>query len=180
MTQPAKGGPAPHEAHNHFPVVGIGASAGGLKGLLQFFENVPAQPGMAFVIVLHLSPKHESNLDKVLQVATPMPVVQVNEAVQIERDHVYVIPPARQLSMVDGTLQVSIPKLQRERHAAIDLFFRTLGETQKARAICIVLSGTGSDGTVGLKSIKEEGGVTLAQSPDEAEYDGMPRNAICT
>ena len=179
MSERAEAASSPEAPHHDFTVVGIGASAGGLKGLLRFFENVPQGTGMAFVIVLHLSPRHESNLDKVLQVATPMPVVQVTEAVRIERDHVYVISPAKQLSMVDGMLQVSTPT-QRERHAAIDLFFRTLGETQKARAICIVLSGTGSDGTVGLKSIKEEGGITLAQSPDEAEYDGMPRNAIGT
>jgi len=167
-------------AHVDFPVVGIGASAGGLKGLLQFFERMPPESGMAFVIILHLSPKHESNLDKLLQAVTAMPVMQVNESIEIERNHVYVISPAKHLSMVDGMLQVSAPPSQRDRHTAIDLFFRTLGETKKARAMCIVLSGTGSDGTVGLKSIKEEGGITLAQMPDEAEYDGMPRNAIST
>jgi len=163
-----------------FTIVGIGASAGGLRGLLQFFEEMPTQSGIAFVVILHLSPKHESNLDKLLQNATQMPVQQVNETVHIEKDHVYVISPAKQLSMVDGMLHVSAPVTQHERHAAIDLFFRTLGETHKSRAMCIVLSGTGSDGTVGLKSVKEEGGITLAQEPDEAEYDSMPRNAIGT
>ena len=138
--------------HVDFTVVGIGASAGGLKGLLQFFERMPPESGMAFVIILHLSPKHESNLDKLLQAVTAMPVMQVNESVEIERNHVYVISPAKHLSMVDGMLQVSAPPSQRDRHTAIDLFFRTLGETKKARAMCIVLSGTGSDGTVGLKS----------------------------
>ncbi|HET8833069.1 MAG TPA: chemotaxis protein CheB, partial [Casimicrobiaceae bacterium] len=163
-----------------FIVVGIGASAGGLKELMQFFQRMPAQTGMAFVVILHLSPKHESSLDKVLQTVTSMPVVQVNEPVAIERDHVYVISPAKQLLMVDGTLQVTAPSTQQDRYGAIDRFFRTLGETQKWRAICVVLSGTGSDGTVGLKSIKEEGGITLAQRPEDAEYDGMPRNAIGT
>src|SRR5436190_124896 len=163
-----------------FTIVGIGASAGGLKGLLQFFEQMPTQSGIAFVVILHLSPKHESNLDKLLQNATQMPVQQVNETVHIEKDHVYVISPAKQLSMVDGMLMVSAPVTQHERHTAIDLFFRTLGETHKSRAMCIVLSGTGSDGTVGLKSVKGEGGITLAQAPDEAEYDSMPRNAIGT
>jgi two-component system CheB/CheR fusion protein len=177
---PAPAAPASEHAPPDFTVVGIGASAGGLKGLLQFFERMPSQSGMAFVIVLHLSPKHESNLDKLLQAVTAMPVMQVNESVEIEKNHVYVISPAKHLSMVDGMLMVTAPSSPRDRHTAIDLFFRTLGETRKARAVCIVLSGTGSDGTVGLKSIKEEGGITLAQAPDEAEYDGMPRNAIGT
>ena len=132
---------------------------------------MPPTSGMAFVIILHLSPKHESNLDKVLQAVTEMPVLQVSEAVEIRKDHIYVISPAKHLSMVHGSLQVSTPPAQRDRHTSIDLFFRTLGETQKARAMCIVLSGTGSDGTVGSKSIKEEGGVTIAQAPDDAEYD---------
>ena len=107
-----------------------------------------------------------------------MPVIQVTEAVEIRTDHIYVISPAKHLSMVHGSLQVSTPPTQRDRHTSIDLFFRTLGETQKARAMCIILSGTGSDGTVGLKSIKEEGGIAIAQEPGEAEYDSMPRNAI--
>ena len=168
----------PSNTHPDFPVVGIGASAGGLKGLITFFERMPPTSGMAFVIILHLSPKHESNLDKVLQAVTEMPVLQVSEAVEIRKDHIYVISPAKHLSMVHGSLQVSTPPTQRDRHTSIDLFFRTLGETQKARAMCIVLSGTGSDGTVGLKSIKEEGGIAIAQEPGEAEYDSMPRNAI--
>src|SRR6476661_4606679 len=125
MTEPAED-VLPPEAipHHAFTVVGIGASAGGLKGLIQFFERMPAQTGMAFVVILHLSPKHESNLDKLLQAVTPIPVLQVNEAVRIEPDHIYVISPAKQLSMVDGTLQVTAPATQRERHMAIDLFFR--------------------------------------------------------
>ncbi|HXU67222.1 MAG TPA: chemotaxis protein CheB, partial [Casimicrobiaceae bacterium] len=179
MDQPLNA-PASAPAHVDVPVVGIGASAGGIKALLEFFEHMPQSSGMAFVVVLHLSPKHESSLDKVLQAVTKMPVQQVNESVQIEKDHVYVISPAKELAMFDGTLQVSATSRQHGRHTAIDLFFRTLAKTKTSRAVCIVLSGTGSDGTVGMKSIKEEGGIAIAQQPDEAEYDEMPRNAILT
>jgi len=179
MDQPLNA-PASAPAHVDVPVVGIGASAGGIKALLEFFEHMPQSSGMAFVVVLHLSPKHESSLDKVLQAVTKMPVQQVNESVQIEKDHVYVISPAKELAMFDGTLQVSATSRQHGRHTAIDLFFRTLAKTKTSRAMCIVLSGTGSDGTVGMRSIKEEGGIAIAQQPDEAEYDEMPRNAILT
>ena len=163
-----------------FCVVGIGASAGGLKGLLEFFSHMPADSGLAFVVILHLSPQHESNLDKVLQTVTAMPVTAVTEAVPVQPNHVYVISPAKQLSMVDGTLRVAPDTARRERHVAIDLFFRTLAETRRTRAIGIVLSGSGTDGTLGLRSVKEAGGLTLAQAPGEAEYDSMPRSAIGT
>lgn len=163
-----------------FPVVGIGASAGGLKALLEFFEQMPANNGMAFVVILHLSPKHESNAAAVLQNVTRMSVVQVTEAMRIEPNHVYIIPPSKNLLMNDGMLQLSDDQRPRVRHVAIDLFFRTLADTHKERAICVVLSGTGSDGTVGLTRVKEEGGITFAQLPDEAEYDSMPRSAIAT
>ena len=103
MDQPLQA-PAAAPAHVDVPVVGIGASAGGIKALLEFFEHMPQSSGMAFVVVLHLSPKHESSLDKVLQAVTKMPVLQVNEAVQIEKDHIYVISPAKELAMFDGTL----------------------------------------------------------------------------
>jgi len=163
-----------------FPVVGIGASAGGLQALLSLFENMPESNGMAFVVVLHLSPKHHSSADAILQRVTRMPVVQVTGPVPIRADHVYVIPPNKQLSMVDGHL--SLTELERPRggHVAIDIFFRTLAETHRARAVAIVLSGTGSDGAVGLARVKEQGGVTLVQSPADAEHEGMPQAAIRT
>jgi len=135
---------------------------------------------MAYVIILHLSPTHESKLDKLLQAATKMPVQQVLETTRIRRDHIYVIPPNKELSMVDGTLRVSPLGRKSGGHQAIDLFFRTLGETHQAKAISIVMSGTGSDGSVGIKTIKEQGGIALAQDPSDAEYDSMPRNAIGT
>lgn len=167
-------------SHLPFPVVGIGASAGGLQALLKFFENMPSDNGMAFVIIMHLSPDHESSADKILQTVTRMPVLQVSKPVPIEKNRVYIISPAHLLSMNDGHLRVRKPNPSRPRHAAIDLFFRDLADVHKDRAFCLVLSGTGSDGASGLSRIKEQNGVTIAQSPDDAEYDGMPSSAIAT
>jgi len=163
-----------------FPVIGIGASAGGLPALQRLFENMPAQNGMAFVVVMHLSPKHESSADQVLQRVTRMPVLQVSRMVKVEPDHVYVIAPNQQLVMVDGHLNVIDLARPRGQHIAIDAFFRTLAESQWERALAIVLSGTGGDGSVGIGRIKEKGGVVLVQSPGDAEHDGMPLAAIGT
>jgi two-component system CheB/CheR fusion protein len=163
-----------------FPVVGIGASAGGLQALIGLFENIPKGNGMAFVVVLHLSPKHASAADHVLQRATSMPVIQVLQPTLIEAEHVYVIAPNQQLSMIDGYLSVTEMNRPRGAHIAIDIFFRTLAEVHRERAVAIVLSGTGSDGAVGLTRVKEQGGITMAQDPADAEYDGMPQAAIRT
>ncbi|MBB3240465.1 two-component system CheB/CheR fusion protein [Pseudomonas sp. Tn43] len=163
-----------------FPVVGIGASAGGLQAIKLFFENMPQDNGMAFVIILHLSPDHQSIADKIIQESTRMPVLQVTETVPIEKNRVYVISPAQRLTMNDGNLEVSENDPQLGRHASIDLFFRDLANVHKERAFCLVLSGSGSDGAVGLSRIKEQGGITMAQVPEDAEFDGMPRAAIET
>ncbi len=163
-----------------FPVVGIGASAGGFQAIKMFFQHMPKNNGMAFVIVLHLSPEHQSIADKIIQESTKMPVLQVTKPVPIERNKVYVISPAHMLQMNDGYLRVSAPEPRRGGHVAIDLFFRDLADVHKERAFCIVLSGSGSDGAVGVSRIKEQGGVTFAQSPDDAEYDSMPKAAIAT
>ncbi|WP_440962484.1 CheR family methyltransferase [Massilia sp. GER05] len=163
-----------------FPVVGIGASAGGLPALLRLFEEMPAHNGMAFVVVLHLSPKHQSNADQLLQRATRMPVLQVVETVKIEPNHVYVIAPSKQLTMMDGSLTVAEMQRPRGQHIAIDAFFRTLAEAQRERALAVVLSGTGGDGAVGIGRVKEMGGVILVQHPGDAEHDGMPLAAIGT
>ena len=163
-----------------FPVVGIGASAGGLQALLTLFENTPNDCGMAFVVIMHLSPKHESNIDKILQKVTRMKVLQVVKPVPIERNHIYVIPPALDLSMNDGFLRLTKPERERGTQVAIDLFFRTLADVHHTHAVGVVLSGSGSDGSVGLARIKEQGGVTLAQTPEDAEFDSMPRSAIET
>lgn len=156
----------------------MGASAGGLAALMRFFENMPAQNDMSFVVVLHLSPKHESSIAKLLQNVTKMPVLQVTEPVRIEKSTVYVIPPSKNLLMEDGKLIVEPLTRPQGRHIAIDLFLRTLADVHRERSVGIILSGTGSDGAVGIARIREAGGVTIAQSPDDAEYDAMPRSAI--
>ena len=163
-----------------FPVVGVGGSAGAIPALQTFFREMPDNPGMAFVVILHLSPDYESSLDSILGNVTKMPVVQVTERIKFEVDHVYVIPPTHLLTMNDGHIELA--QLQREagKRVAVDLFFRALAEAQEARAICIVLSGTDSDGSIGLKRVKERGGLTIAQDPNQAQYDEMPRNAIET
>lgn len=163
-----------------FPVVGIGASAGGIQALLRLFEQMPKETGMAFVIVLHLSPKYESRADQVLQRVTSMPVMQVREPTRIEKNSVYLISPSNDLSLVDGYLRVTPAERPSGRPVAIDRFFRSLADAHGSRAISVILSGTGSDGTAGIGRIKECGGVTLAQSPDDAEYGEMPQNAIAT
>lgn len=135
---------------------------------------------MAFVVVLHLSPEHESQLAQILQTTTKMTVVQVTETVKVRPDHVYVIPPVKHLAMLDGHIHLQEPEQIRGRRVPIDLFFRTLGEAYGRHAIAVILSGTGSDGTLGIGRVKENGGIVFAQTPDDAEYDGMPRSAINT
>jgi two-component system, chemotaxis family, CheB/CheR fusion protein len=161
-------------------VVGLGASAGGIKALQQFFLNMPPDSGAAFVVVLHLSPEHESHLAEVLQVATRMPVLRATATVRLQPDHVYVISPHTSLRMTDGHLTVSDPLRLEERRAPVDIFFRTLADSHGPRAVSIVLSGTGPDGSSGLKRVNEHGGITMAQEPRESEHDDMPRNAIAT
>lgn len=163
-----------------FPVVGLGASAGGLQALKRFFEGMPAESGMSFVVIMHLSPEHESHAAAILQTTTRMSVTQVNAQVKVEPNHVYVIPPTKHLAMEDGHIRLSEPTRPTGRHVAVDLFFRTLADTHQTRAVCIVLSGTGADGSVGVKRVKEAGGLAIAQDPQDAEYDAMPRNAINT
>ncbi|WP_412070037.1 chemotaxis protein CheB [Rubrivirga sp. IMCC43871] len=176
---PAIAGNAPHEADT-FPVVGIGASAGGLRAFQAFFSALPAQPGMAFVLVQHLSPDHESALAELIQTRTQMTVAQVDDHLHVEPNCVYVIPPGRHLEIEDGHLQLVEARRDRGRPAAVDHFFRTLAQDMRDRAVCVVLSGTGSDGSLGLKAVKERGGLAMAQAPDDAEYDGMPRSALAT
>ncbi|NWL76517.1 chemotaxis protein [Pseudomonas taiwanensis] len=167
-------------SHLDFPVVGLGASAGGLAALLRVFENIPDDNGMAFVVVMHLSPDHESSADQILQKATKMKVQQVTHATPIEQNCVYLISPAMQLTMNDGYLRVSDLNATQPRHIAIDLFMRTLADAHTERAVGVVLSGNGSDGSAGLSRVKEQGGVTIAQEPNDAEYESMPRSAITT
>jgi len=161
-------------------VVGIGASAGGIKALGQFFAHVPPRTPIAYVVILHLSPDHDSQLAEVLQMSASMPVVQVRETMTLEPAHVYVIPPNRTLEARDGTLRLSPMRSVEERRAPVDLFFRTLADAYGPRAAAVVLSGTGPNGSSGLKRVKEHGGLTIAQDTDEADYGDMPRNSIAT
>jgi two-component system CheB/CheR fusion protein len=170
----------PDIANLPFPVVGIGASAGGLQALLNFFENAPASMEMAFVVILHLSSEHTSHAAEILQRSTAMPVLQVTTATGIQKNHVYVIAPGKELWMADGYLRVGEREAQSGATLTIDRFFRTLADAHSTRAIGIVLSGTGSDGAAGLSRVKESGGITIAQEPNDAEYGEMPQHAITT
>lgn len=161
-------------------VVGIGASAGGFSALKKLFEHVPADSGLAFVVVVHLSPEHKSHLADLLQPSAHFPVQQVNENTPLEPNNVYVIPPNANLSAIDTHLRLSRLEEQRRERAPIDHFFRTLAATHDGHAIGVILTGTGSDGTLGLKEIKAKGGLIIVQDPNEAEFDGMPQSAIAT
>ena len=163
-----------------FMVVGIGASAGGLKALLALFEHTPPDAGVAYVVVVHLSPEHESRMTDLLQQATRMPVQPVTQTTFIEPDHVYVISPKAQLRIYDGKLESIAAEQRRGAAMTIDLFLETLADAHGHRAAALILSGTGSDGTRGIRAIKAHGGITIAQAPEEAEYDSMPRNAIAS
>jgi two-component system CheB/CheR fusion protein len=167
-------------ADHDFLVVGLGASAGGIRALKKFFTRVPRHSGIAYVVILHMSPEHESKLAEILQVTSSIPVTQVTERVKVVPDHVYVIPPNQNLSMTDGHLLLTDMIGAKERRSPVDLFFRTLAETNDSRAVSVILSGTGANGSIGLKRIKEKGGVVFVQDPEEAEYKDMPRNAIGT
>lgn len=164
----------------NFLVVGIGASAGGIEALRIFFENVSADSGMAYVVILHLSPDHDSQLASVLRMVAKIPVDQVTEKVTVKPNHVYVVPPNQSLKMIDGSIIVEPIHTIEERRAPVDIFFRTLAESHCERAVAVVLSGTGANGSMGMKRVKECGGVVFVQNPREAEYSDMPRNSIAT
>lgn len=162
-------------------IVGIGASAGGLQAFKTFFANMPAASGMAFVLVQHLDPQHRSMLVELLTAGTAMQVVEAEDRTPVVADHVYVIPPNATLGIADGELRVSRPAPAREHRRPVDTFFSTLAEDQKENAVCIILSGGGSDGTEGLRAIKEHGGLTMAQADfDEHAMSGMPMSAAAT
>ena len=174
---------APAEAATPgFPIVGIGASAGGLAAFEAFFSGMPANmdPGMAFVLVQHLAPDHKSMLTELIRRYTRMKVFEVEDGMVVQPNCAYIIPPNRDMAFLNGALQLLEPSAPRGQRLPIDFFFRSLAQDQHERAICIVLSGTGSDGTLGVRAIKGEGGMVMAQTPASTEYDGMPRNAINT
>ena len=165
-----------------FPIVGIGASAGGLAAFEAFFSGMPAgiDPGMAFVLVQHLAPDHKSILTDLLGRYTRMKVLEVEDGMEIRPNCAYIIPPNHDMAILHGRLQLLEPGMPRGQRLPIDYFFRSLAQDQRERAICVVLSGTGSDGTQGVRAVKGEGGMVMAQKPESTEYDGMPRSAIAT
>ncbi len=167
-----------HQENPLFPIVGIGASAGGLEALEQFLGQVPQASGMAFVIVQHLDPTHTGLLPEILRRATKMEVFQAKDLMKVKPDCVYVIPPNKELSILHGILHLFAPTAPRGIRLPIDFFLRSLAEDQQERSIGVILSGMGSDGTMGLQAIKENAGVTLVQAPESAKFDSMPKSAI--
>jgi two-component system CheB/CheR fusion protein len=165
-----------------FPIVGIGASAGGLGAFEAFLSGLPADsdPGMAFVLVQHLAPDHKSMLTDLIRRYTRMQVFEVADGMVVQPNCIYIIPPSRDMALLNGTLHLLEPSAPRGQRLPIDFFFRSMAQDQHERAICIVLSGTGSDGTQGLRAIKGEGGMAMAQNPESTEFDGMPRSAVAT
>ena len=163
-----------------FPVVAIGASAGGLDAFTQLIRGLPEDTGMAFVFIQHLDPTHHSVLAELLSKATRIPVIEAKNRVQLEPNRVYVIPPNVRMEILQGRLQLTPREEDHGLHLPIDFFMRSLAEERKNRAVGVVLSGTGSDGTLGLAAIKAEGGITFAQEAKSARYDGMPRSAIAS
>ncbi|MEN8179960.1 MAG: PAS domain S-box protein [Pseudomonadota bacterium] len=162
------------------PTVGIGASAGGLEAFERFFRHLPADSGFAYVLVQHLAPTHKSMLNELVQRFTRMPVNQAEDGQQLEPDQVYTIPPNRDIGLLNGRLQLLEPIQPHGLRLPIDYFFNSLAQDLHDDAICIILSGTGTDGTLGLRSVKDEGGLVFAQTPESAAYDGMPSSAIRT
>jgi len=161
-----------------FPIVGIGASAGGLEALEQFLGHVPAGSGMAFVIVQHLDPTRKGIMSELLQRATRMKVVQVRDRTPVRPDCVYVIPPNKDMSILHGVLHLLKPAATRGLRLPIDFFLRSLAQDRQEHSVGVILSGMGSDGTLGLRAIKEKAGVVLVQEPATAKFDSMPRSAI--
>jgi two-component system, chemotaxis family, CheB/CheR fusion protein len=165
-----------------FPVVGIGASAGGIAAFEAFFAAMPPEDdtGLAFVVVQHLSPDHKSVLVDLIKRYTRMEVREAEEGLAVQPHCTYIIPPNHNLSLVGGVLHLARHDNRRKPRLTVDHFFASLSIAQRERAIAIVMSGTGSDGTLGIREIKGEGGLVIAQAPDTCEYDGMPRSAIAT
>lgn len=187
-TKPAGSGKKPVKAsqeniplrdeHRRFPIVGIGASAGGLEALELFLGHVPVNSGLAYVIVQHLDPTHKGIMPELLQRATGMEVFQVRDRMRVKPNSVYVIPPNKDMSILHGVLHLFEPTAPRGLRLPIDFFLRSLAEDRQEQSIGVILSGMGSDGTMGLRAIKEKAGLVLVQEPASAKFDSMPRSAI--
>ncbi len=167
-------------ADKTFPIAGIGASAGGLEALQQFFNAMPADTELAFIVVVHLDPSHVSLLPELLQKQTSIKVIQITNGMLVEPNRIYVIPPNKSLSIFNRKLQLTDLEFPRASHLPIDLFLRSLAQDQGDKAIGIILSGTGSDGSLGLTEIKAANGLVMVQDEASAQYNGMPKNAINT
>ncbi len=165
-------------SNSPFPIVAIGASAGGLEALEQFLSHVPAQSGMAYVVIQHLDPNYKGMLPELLQRITKMQVTQIKNRMKIQPDCVYVIPPNKDISILHGTLHLLEREAPRGLHLPIDFFLRALAEDQREHSVGVILSGMGSDGTLGLRAIKESAGLVLVQEPTSAKFDSMPKSAI--
>lgn len=161
------------------PIVAIGASAGGIQALQTFFDLIPNDTGATFVVIVHLDPHARSELANILAARTRMSVTQVEDQARLEGNHVYVIAPNRQLKIADGTITALPFEEPHALRAPIDLFFRSLAE-EHGSELAVILTGAGADGAIGVKAVKEAGGIVLVQDPEEAEYASMPRNAIDT
>ncbi len=171
---------APPDEKGPFPVVAVGASAGGLEAFEQLFKNLPAQTGAAFIVISHLDPKHSSIMSELISRFTQMTVREAADGVEVEPDHIYVIPPNSDLSIFHGRLQLTEQAKSVGARMPIDFFLRSLAEGSGDRAVAIILSGTGSDGTLGVRAVQGAGGTVFVQDPADAKYDGMPRSAIQT
>jgi two-component system, chemotaxis family, CheB/CheR fusion protein len=178
--QRPRASPTPAFLVREICVVGIGASAGGLEACRLLLEALPAATGMAFILVQHLDPTHESLMVELLGSVTAMPVLQATDGMVVETDHVYIIPPGAYLALEGGKLKLSAPLARHGARLPFDFLLKSLAHSAGTRAICVVLSGSGADGAVGLAAIKAAGGLVIAQDPTEAGYDGMPRSAIAT
>ncbi len=179
VTSKSKSMPEPAALpYANFPIVGIGCSAGGLEALEQFLRGVPAASGLAFVVVQHLDPTRNGLMVELLQRTTPLPVRQITDRMTVEPDHVYVIPPNRDLSILHGELHLMEPATPRGLRLPIDHFLRSLAADRHEHSIGVILSGMGSDGTLGLRAIKEKAGAVFVQSLASSKFDGMPRSAI--
>jgi two-component system CheB/CheR fusion protein len=167
-------------AHSGPPVAGIGASAGGLDAFKKFLAAMSADSGVAFVLIPHLDPKHESLMVELLARYTKMPVVEATDGVAALANHVYIIPPNKYMTISGGVLRLTGPVERGGPQTSIDLFLRSLANDKQEKAICIILSGTGSHGSLGLKAVKASDGMAMVQDPNTAEYPRMPQSAIAT
>jgi two-component system CheB/CheR fusion protein len=177
VTRPAA---AAIDFSQRFPIVGLGASAGGLEAATSLFKELAPNLGIAYVLILHLDPARESAVTQILARVTHMPVLQVKDGMRVQVDHVYVIPPNCEMTIADSVLHLRNREERRSANTTIDTFLRSLAEAHGSDSMGIILSGTASDGTLGLEAIKGEAGITFAQEPASAKYDSMPVSAIAS